>query len=72
MEKSDTFVYKDQITMPNINFFLSDNSNNMLANFKTGEWEFFKDIPTNEIATIKNENPDEYCCDPQTGIYYLS
>ncbi|MDO5328493.1 MAG: peptide ABC transporter substrate-binding protein [Coriobacteriia bacterium] len=72
LEKTDTYPFADKITMPKINFYLSDNANNQLANFKTKDWEFIKDMPTNEIATLKREYVDEYTCDPQTGVYYIS
>lgn len=72
MEKTDTYPMSDEITMPKINFYLSDNANNQLANFKTGDWEFIKDLPTNEISTLKRDYPTQYHCDPQTGVYYIS
>ena len=38
--------------MDKINFYLSDDANNMLANFKNGDWKLIDDVPTNEIATL--------------------
>lgn len=36
-EKNDSYPFKDEITMPKINWYLSDNANNQLANFKNGD-----------------------------------
>lgn len=71
-EKSDTYPFKDEITMPKINWYLSDNANNQLANFKNGDWQLIKDIPTNEIASIKKQYPEKFHTDDQVGVYYIA
>ena len=58
--------------MPTIKFYLSDNVNNMLTNFKNGDWLLIDDVPTNEMATLKNQYPDEYHVVGQLGTYYIS
>ena len=40
----------DEVTMETIEFYLSDDANNMLSNFKNGDWLLIDDVPTNEIA----------------------
>lgn len=61
----------DKVTMDTINFYLSDDANNMLSNFKNGEWALIDDVPTNEIAALKGEYPDEFFNVGQIGTYYV-
>lgn len=71
LEKNPDFIDADKISMEKINFFLSDDSNNMLTNFKNGDWLFIDDVPTNEIAALKTEYPDEFKVEGQIGTYYV-
>ena len=71
LTKNDNFVDAAEITMPIINFFLSDDANNMLTNFKNGDWKLVDDVPTNEIAALKQEYPDNFKIDGQIGTYYV-
>ena len=59
------------VTMPAIKCFLSDDANNMLTNFKNGDWLLIDDVPTNEIATLKTEYPEEFVIAGQIGTYYV-
>ena len=61
----------DEVTMETIEFYLSDDSNNMLSNFKNGSWQMIDDVPTNEIAALKEEYPDEFIVVGQLGTYYV-
>lgn len=61
----------DEVTMDTIKFYLSDDANNQLSNFKNGEWLLIDDIPTNEIASVKSEYPDEFYNVGQLGTYYV-
>lgn len=61
----------DEVTMDTINFFLSDDANNQLSNFKNGEWLLIDDVPTNEIANLKKDYPDEFFNVGQIGTYYV-
>ena len=70
MTKNENYYDADSITMDTLNFYLSDDSNNMLANFKSGEWQLIDDVPTNEISTLKTEYPDEFVVNGQIGTYY--
>ena len=40
--------------MDKIEFYLSDDNNNMLSNFENGSWQLIDDVPTNEIAALKD------------------
>ena len=71
LEKNPDFVDADSITMDKIEFYLSDDSNNMLSNFQNGTWQLIDDVPTNEIANLKTEYPDEFVVAGQIGTYYV-
>ena len=71
LEKNENYVDADAIKMPKINFYLSDDANNQLTNFKNGDWTLIDDVPTNEIASLKVEYPDEFVVAGQIGTYYV-
>ena len=71
LEKNEHFVDADTILMDEINFYLSDDNNNMLTNFKNGDWQLIDDVPTNEIPALKTDYPDEFVITGQIGTYYV-
>lgn len=71
LEKNPNHPDADEVTMDTINFYLSDDANNMLSNFKNGDWLLIDDVPTNEIASLKEEYPTEFHVDGQIGTYYV-
>ena len=71
MVKNENYHDADSITMPAINFYMSDDANNMLTNFENGDWKLIDDVPTNEIAALKEEYPDEFVVTGQLGTYYV-
>ena len=71
LTKNDSFYDAANVTMPEIRFYLSDDSNNMLTNFKNGDWLLIDSVPTNEMAALKQEYPDEYKVTGQLGTYYV-
>lgn len=71
LEKNDNFIDADSVTMKKLEFYLSDDSNNMLTNFENGSWLVIDDVPTNEIANLKTEYPEEFVITGQLGIYYV-
>ena len=71
LTKNDDFYDADNVTMKEIKFYLSDDANNMLTNFKNGDWLLIDDVPTNEIATLKTEYPTEFYVAGQIGNYYV-
>ncbi|MCR4999858.1 MAG: peptide ABC transporter substrate-binding protein [Lachnospiraceae bacterium] len=71
LTKNDNFVDAGTITMPEINFYLSDDANNMLTNFENGSWQMIDDVPTNEIAALKESYPTEFVVAGQLGTYYV-
>ena len=71
MSKNRDFYDAEAITMPEIKFYLSDDANNMLTNFKNGDWLLIDDVPTNEMSALQEQYPDEYVVSGQLGTYYL-
>ena len=60
------------VTVEAIDFYLSDDSNNMLTNFENGTWQLIDDVPTNEIANLKVNYPTEFVVAGQIGTYYVN
>lgn len=71
LEKNRHYHEAENVTMKQINFYLSDDTNNMLVNFKNGSWQLIESVPTNEIATLKKEYPQELVIAGQIGTYYV-
>ena len=69
--KNEDFYDAANITMPEIRFYLSDDTNNMLTNFRNGDWLLIDDVPTNEMLSLKEEYPDEFVVTGQLGTYYI-
>ncbi len=72
LTKNDKYFDAEKVTMPEIKFYLSDDANNMLTNYKNGDWLLIDDVPTNDIATLKTEYPEEFVVAGQIGTYYVS
>ncbi len=71
LQKNENFHDANSVKMPEIKFYLSDDANNMLTNFKNGDWLFIDDVPTDEIATLKTQYPTEFVVAGQIGTYYV-
>ncbi len=71
LEKNANYHDAANVSMNLINCYLSDDANNMLTNFKKGDWQLIDDIPTDEIATLKTEYKDEFVIAGQIGTYYV-
>ncbi len=71
LAKNKNYPLADTIKMEKINFYLSDDANNMLANFKKGSWLLIDDVPTNEIENLKKDYPDEFYVEGEIGTYYV-
>ncbi|MBQ2786155.1 MAG: hypothetical protein IJF02_06600 [Oscillospiraceae bacterium] len=63
--------YHGSATMNELKFYLSDDANNMLTNFKNGDWALIDDVPTNEISSLKTQYPNEFVIAGQIGTYYV-
>jgi len=71
LAKNENYIDAANVTMPTLKFYLCDDANTMLTNFKNGDWLFIDDVPTNEIATLKEEYPNEFIVSGQIGTYYV-
>ncbi|MBP3674510.1 MAG: hypothetical protein J6J18_11850 [Oscillospiraceae bacterium] len=71
LTKNENYYDAENVSMNEIKFYLSDDANNMLTNFKNGTWQLIDDVPTNEIAALKTEYPDEFVVAGQIGTYYV-
>ena len=71
LSKNENYHDADSILMEEIQFYLSDDANNMLTNFKNGSWLLIDDVPTNEIASLKVDYPEEFVVAGQIGTYYV-
>ena len=72
LTKNPNYWNADAITMDVINCYLSDDSNNMLANYEKGDWLLIDDVPTAEIAALKVKYPTEFVIAGQIGTYYVN
>lgn len=70
-EKNPYYHGEAQVTMERIRFYLSDDTNNMLSNYKNGTWLMIEQVPTNEIASLKKQYPEELVIAGQIGTYYI-
>ena len=71
LTKNDSYFDAASVTMKEIKFYLSDDANNMLANYKNGDWQMIDDVPTDEIAALKKDYPAEFVVAGQIGTYYV-
>ena len=71
LSKNENYFDADSVSMKEIKFYLSDDANNMLTNFKNGTWQLIDDVPTNEIAALKVDFPEEFVIAGQIGTYYV-
>lgn len=71
LEKNADHPDAAEVTMDKIEFYLSDDNNNMLSNFENGSWQLIDDVPTNEIAALKEKYPTEFVVAGQIGTYYV-
>lgn len=70
LAKNPAYHKADTVTMDIIECYLSDDSNNMLANFENGDWQLIDDVPTSEISALKVNYPTEFNVVGQIGTYY--
>ncbi len=71
LTKNENYSDAANVTMPTLEFYLSDDAANMLTNFQNGDWMLIDDVPTNEIANLKANYPEEFVIAGQIGTYYV-
>ncbi len=71
LTKNPNYFDAASVSMSELKCYLSDDSNNMLTNFKNGTWQMIDDVPTNEMAALATSYPTEYRVVGQIGTYYV-
>ena len=71
LTKNPNYHGASSVTLETLNCYLSDDENNMLANFKNGAWQMIDSVPVNEMAALKKDYPTEYRVVGQIGTYYV-
>ena len=71
LQKSENYYNAANVTMPTLEFYLSDDDNAMLANYKNGDWLMIDSVPNSEIKTLEKEYPTEFYVGGQLGTYYI-
>ena len=72
LTKNEGHPDADLVTMPELKFYLSDDTNNMLTNFEKGDWLVIDDVPNNEIKALQEKYPEEFVIAGQIGTYYVN
>ena len=72
LAKNEGHPDADLVTMPELKFYLSDDTNNMLTNFEKGDWLVIDDVPNNEIKALQEKYPEEFVISGQIGTYYVN
>ena len=72
LTKNENYHGAENVTMNEIKFFLSDDDNNMLVNWKADTWQVVDSFPTNDIPAVQAEfgPTGEYIVGSQIGTYY--
>lgn len=70
MSKNPNYWNADAIKLDAIKFMLMEDSNAAYSAYQTGDVLLIKDVPTEEIPTLR-ENP-EFNIDPILGTYYVN
>lgn len=71
LQKRAGYHDADAVTMEKLHFYLSDDANNMLTNYKNGTWQLIDNVPTNEMTALKSQYPNEFKIAPRLGTYYV-
>ncbi|MBR2448415.1 MAG: peptide ABC transporter substrate-binding protein, partial [Clostridia bacterium] len=72
LKKNENYVDADSVQLETLKCYLSDDANNMLTNFQKSDWLMIDSVPTNEMANLAKDYPDEYKVVGQIGTYYVN
>ena len=70
LTKNPNYHDADAVTLDVLECYLSDDENNMLANFEGDTWQMIDGVPLAEIKRLEQEYPTEYRVVGQIGTYY--
>lgn len=68
--KNDNYYDAENVTMNELDFMLSDDMTAVYAAYKSGDLDFIEDVPTDELASVKDS--DEFYTAEQLGTYYVA
>ena len=71
LTKNENYWNAENVSLNELKLYLTDNASTMLTNFKNGDWLMIDDVPTNDIAALKVDYPDEFVIAGQIGTYYV-
>ena len=71
LTKNENYWNAENVGLNELKLYLTDNASTMLTNFKNGDWLLIDDVPTNDIAALKVDYPDEFVIAGQIGTYYV-
>ena len=60
------------VKLDKITFALADDANAILASYKSGQYQFINEVPTDQIDNLKKDYPNEFVVAGQMGTYYVS
>lgn len=69
-EKNPNYWNADKVTFDTIKFALMEDPNASYSAYKTGELQLIKDVPSEEIPTLKNG--EDFFVDPIMGTYFIT
>lgn len=67
--KNENYWNADKVTLNTLKFVLMEDSNAAYSAYRTGEVAMIKDVPTEEIPSLKGK--EEFHVEPNVGISYL-
>ncbi len=70
-EKNENYWDAENVVMEKITMWLSADDTAILANYKSGNYQFIDTVPNDEIETLKVDYPTEYKVEGQLGTYYV-
>lgn len=70
LTKNENYIDADKVTMPELEFYLSDNADEILTNYKNGRWLFIDTVPEHKITEMLKDYPDEFVRTGVCGTYY--
>ena len=71
LRKNESYIDASEVTMPAINFFMSEDDVAVYNDFKNGKLQMIDVVPTAEISKLKEENSPEFNVVSQLGTYYF-
>lgn len=68
--KNENYWNADKVTLNTLKFVLMEDSNASYSAYQTGEVSMIKDVPTEEIPSLRDR--EDFHVDPIMGTYYIS